>query len=62
MSSVATSDPDQLAIATIRTLSLLRRPVELGEPGTPMLRAPAPTLVQRFPGTAAARLAASAGG
>ena len=59
MSSVATSDPDRLAIATIRTLSLdaVQR-ANSGHPGTPM----ASTLVQGFLGIAKARLAASAGG
>ena len=61
MSSVATSDPDQLASAAIRTLSLgaVQR-ANSGHPGTPM--AMASTLLQRFLGIAKARLAASAGG
>ena len=58
--SVAASDPDRLAIVTIRTLSLdaVQR-ANSGHPGTPM--AMASTLLQRFLG-AKARLAASAGG
>ena len=61
MSSVATSDPDRLAIVAIRTLSLdaVQR-ASSGHAGTPM--AMASTLAQRFLGIAKARLAASAGG
>jgi transketolase len=61
MSSVATSDPERLAIATIRTLSFgaVQR-ANSGHPGTPM--AMASTLVQGFLGIAKALLAAPAGG
>jgi transketolase len=63
MSSVATSDPDRLAIATIRTLRIdaVQR-ANSWHPGTRRAMAPAYTLLQRFPGIAKARLAASAGG
>jgi transketolase len=61
MSIVATSDPDRLAIAAIRTLSLGAVPrANSGHSGTPM--AMASTLRHRFPRIAKARLAASAGG
>jgi transketolase len=62
MSSVATSHPDRLAIAAIRTLSLgaVRR-ASSGHSDTPMATA-STTLLQRFFGIAKARLAASAGG
>jgi transketolase len=61
MSSVATSDPDRPAIATIRTLSpdAVQR-ANSGHPGTP--RATASTPLQRVLGIANARLAASVGG
>jgi transketolase len=61
MSSVASSDPDRLAIVTIQTLSLdaVQR-ANSGHPGEPM--AMASTLVQTFLGIAKALLAAPAGG
>ena len=70
MSSVAISNPDRLAIATIGTLCIdaVQR-ANSGHPGTPMAMAPvAFTLWQlgfgpdAFVGIARARLAASAGG
>ena len=63
MSSVATSDPDRLASAAIRTLSLgaVQR-ANSGHPRTPMTMAMASTLFQGFLGIGRARLAASAGG
>jgi hypothetical protein len=61
MSIVATSDPDRLAIATIRTLRIdaVQR-ANSGHPGTPMAMASTP--LQRFLGITRARVAASAGG
>lgn len=57
------TDPDQPAIATIRTLCIhaIQR-ANSGHPGTPMVMAMASTLFQGFLRIAKARLAASAGG
>jgi Transketolase, thiamine diphosphate binding domain len=63
MSMVATSDPVQLAIATIRTLRIdaVQR-ANSWHPGTRRAMALAYTLWRRFPGIEKAWLAASAGG
>jgi transketolase len=70
MSSVAISDPDRLAIATIRTLCIdaVQR-ANSGHPGTPMAMAPVAYTTWQLGftpdavvGIARARLAASAGG